>query len=180
MDFVEADIHSQVIARLSAAFPRTKIPPGLVGLLRERLQPYPDRVVLKAVDRVIDSSKSFPSLAEIVGALKAASTDGDFEQGATLDLSEEAFGRLTAAQRRMHAHAVTLLHFANAKRQGSKPAPTCAHQELGGPCFCVSRMTSLAEELVAHGIWIAQDGSRVTYDRHLIVTPGSGCALTVA
>ena len=54
------------------------------------------------------------------------------------------------------------------------------HQELGGRCFCVSRMTSLSEELVAHGIWIAQDGSRVTYDRHLIVTPGSGCALTLA
>ena len=137
-------------------------------------------MVLKAVDRVIDSSKSFPSLAEIVGALKAASTDGDFEQGATLDLSEEAFGRLTAAQRRMHAHAVTLLHFANAKRQGSKPAPTCAHQELGASCFCSDRMVSLADELVAHGIWIAQDGSKVTYDRHLIVTPGSGCALTVA
>lgn len=158
------DSNSQAVARLSAAFPKVKLPPGTVMLLREKFEKYPESVVRRAVSTLVDSCRAWPTIAEVVSALKQAESEDGIARGGFLDLSGEAYARLSIPERKMLSHAKDVLWAADYQRRATK-APS-ALQEL-----------DVAQEIVAHGVWIAEDGSKLAYDPRLILRPDAGCVL---
>ena len=163
MDFQEHnDWISLAIAKLSAAFPRFKVPPGTVMLLRERFAKYTPDVVDRAILTLQDSCEgSFPSMAQINRSLRGESQHADVGQVSHLDPSPEAYEALSIQERRALAHAKDVLQRVDFRRR-DVTVPSVYHE---------LRALDVEREMEAHGIQISLDRSRVRYDPRRLLRP---------
>lgn len=163
MQFQEVpDSISMSLARLSAACPRAKLPPGTMAILREKMLPYPQAVIERAVKALEESTQGFGRnpVAEMVAALKLAAQGADSgdDASSTLRMAEIRFSELSRPRRLAYTHAVDVLHAAECLRRNVSLPPALANLQIN-------------QEMLAHDVQIAQNGEKVRYNAHQVLNP---------
>lgn len=155
------DTISCALARLQARFPRYPLQAPTAAIYRERLKKFSEPAIAEAVEYLIDTATKFPDLTELVAACKLHQNSSRTNGRSLLDPTPEEYEKLSLAERWMVSHAKEVVWRADFERR-VRTAP----DSFDG--------MNINAEMIAHGVEIASDGSRVYYDGSLILKP-TGC-----
>lgn len=163
MQFQEMpDSISMSLAKLQAAFPRFKLEAPTARLYRDHLRSYQDEAIERAVVWLIANTEKFPTIKELAAVCREHAAYSQEAQRSLLDPTPEQFEMLTLRERWMIEHAKKVIWRADYERREMRAIPP----DLRG--------MDLNAEMLAHGIQIDQSGTKVRYDKNLIVNP-RGC-----
>jgi hypothetical protein len=122
------------LAELVLAFPNKEIPAETIALYAQRLSMMPADAVCMAIDRLMDTARFFPTIAEI----KEEAAAGPF--GAPL--ADEAWAEVLKEARRVGYNRLPIFHAGQfhdpPKREFSNPTIEAAVQSVGWEMICTT------------------------------------------
>jgi hypothetical protein len=129
----ERDLLLRKLGEMQLAFPGKEITTETIAVYAHRLSMMPTDAVCAAIDRLMDTSRFFPTIAEIK---EAAAADP------TAPLADEAWAEVLKEAKRVGWNRPRILHggtwYDPPKRQFSHPAIEAAVEAVGWEMICMT------------------------------------------